>query len=180
MPGLYDDDDDYTDGPKNLRDALKKAQDQLAQVQKDLEAERSSSADLAKKLKATSLRDALSDAGVDAKYARFAERDGVEPDVEAVKKWAAENADVYAFLAPKSAPAADDGDDGPDGQEDQLPQEFVDQVRAGQRVENTGRPSGSSTVLEALTTVDPASFKTERELDDYIQSLGAPTAYSEG
>ena len=180
MPGLYDDDDDFEQsGPKPLRDQLDKLKEQLRQAQKDLDAERSSSADLAKKLKTTTLRDALSDAGVDPKYARFAERDEVDADVESVKKWAAENADVYAFLS-KPAPAqrADDSDeDDSDGQEDQLPEGFVNQILAGQQVENSGRPSGSSTVLDALTKVDPAQFKTERELDDYIKSLGAPTAH---
>jgi len=179
MPGLYDEDDDYTDGPKALRDALAKAKKELAERDSKIAELESSSADLAKKLKTTTLRDALSDAGVDPKYARFAERDEVDADVESVKKWAAENADVYAFLS-KPAPAqrADDSDeDDSDGQEDQLPEGFVNQILAGQQVENSGRPSGSSTVLDALTKVDPAQFKTERELDDYIKSLGAPTAH---
>jgi hypothetical protein len=179
MPGLYDDDDDFDgNGPKALRDALKKVQDELKAAQKELEDERKTNADLAKQVKTTSLRDALSDAGVDPKYARFAERDEVDADVESVKKWVEENKDVYAFLnkpaAATDAPAGDVVDAGDEEEVDDLDQDFVDQVLAAQAVETSGRPSGSTTVMQTLEGVDLNKVTSQEDIVKLLKELGAP------
>ena len=178
MPGYgYDEDDEYgqeQNAPKALRDALKKAQDELKARDATIAELEASASDLASRLKTTSLRDALTDAKVDPKYARFAERDGVDPTPEAVKKWVEDNKDVYAFLAPKQTEPADAE---PAEQADEIPDELRQQLEAGSTLESAGRPGNSVTVMEALNAVKPEQFKTEAELDAYIRSLGAPSAY---
>ena len=180
MSGYYDDsDDDYgqEQGPKALRDQLKKLEAKLAEATKALETERTEKAELSKQVKSTSLRNALSDAGIDPKYARFAERDEVEADVEAVKRWVEENKDVYAFLNAKPAPQEQvDSDDEGDESEDEVPEELLNQLLAGQSLEQAGRPSGSRTIADVLQAVDVSKFKSEQELDDFLfKQMGAPT-----
>lgn len=173
MSGYYDDNDDYDQeqsGPKALRDALEKAKRELAEAKKALEAEVAAKADLEKKVKSSTLRDALTDAGIDPKYARFAERDGVEATPESVKKWVDESKDVYAFLAPK-AQAREQEQDGP---EDVVDPDLVAGIEAGQSAESGGQPRGSNSVIDTLAGADPSSFKSEAELYAYLQKLGAP------
>ena len=185
MPGLYEDDDEYgTDeqsGPKGLRTKLASVEKEKAALEKQLKELTESNATLTKQVKSTTLRQALTDAGVDPKYARFAERDEVEATPESVAKWVEESKDVYAFLAAKPAatPTGDaDDDSADDGPTDELDPAFVEQILAGQQAETSGRPSGSSTIHDVLSGIDPSKFKTEQELDSFLRKLGAPTAGS--
>jgi hypothetical protein len=175
----YEDDSDYgqdQNGPKALRDALKKAQDDLKARDTEIASLKEQASTLSKQVKSTTLRQALQDAGVDPKYARFAERDEVEPDEAAVKKWVEDNREVYAFLnkpAPGSQNPSDAGDAGTD---DEIDPALADAIAAGQRLESNGRPGGSTSVLEALEGADPTSFKSEAELDAFLNGLGARSA----
>ena len=182
MPAYgYDEDDDYgqTDnGPKALRDALKKAQDDLKARDAEIATLKEQAATLSKQVKSSTLRDALSDAGLDPKYARFAERDEVEPNVESVKKWADENKDVYAFLnkpAAEAPPGDDDGDAGDAGPEDQIDPALAAQILAAQQLSSDGRPSGSTTIQDTLAAINLDQFKDGSEIDALIRSMGAPT-----
>lgn len=176
MPGYDNDefDDDYGNGPKALRDALKKAQDELKARDKELDALRQTNESLTKQVKTTTLRDALTDAGVDPKYARFAERDGVEADAEAVKKWVEESREVYAFLATKPATNEDPADESDQGGDDNVDPELMAQILAAQRVETSGRPSGSTTIESVLEGTDPSQFKSQADFNAFLAKLGAP------
>lgn len=178
---FWDENDDAGNtGPKALRDQLDKLKAELKEQAKELEKAKSENAELVTKVKATTFRDALSDAGIDPKYARFAERDGVEPTAEAVKQWVEDNRDVYAFLQKSTAPSTDEVTDEEQGdevvEEDQIPEELAEAIRQGQATEGVGRPSGSSTVVKALEQAQANldQFKTEEEVDNYLRSLGAP------
>ena len=177
----YDDDDDFdSTGPKALRDQLAKIKKDLADAQKELTKANEEKADLQTKVKSSTLRDALSDQGIDPKYARLAERDGAEPTPEGIKAWVKENEDVYAFLQkPDRAPEVDDGeqDDGDEADEDGFDPDLEQEIRLGQQTESTGRPSGSSTVLQALEQAgaDLSRFKSGDEVDAFLRSLGAPS-----
>lgn len=179
MPaGYYDEDDDYgqepSSGPKGLRSKLDAVEKEKKALEAQLAELTSQNADLAKQLKSTTLRDALSDAGVDPKYARFAERDEVEPNADAVRRWAEENKDVYAFLN-TPAPAPADGEQGEEqAPEDELPEDIVAGVRAGEQAVNTGRPSGSATITDTLAGADLSKFGSEAEVDAFIRSLDPP------
>lgn len=175
MPGLYDDDDDYTDGPKALRDALKKAQDELKARDAKIADLEKTNTDLATKVKTTTLREALQASGVDPKYARFAERDEVEATPESVKQWVDDNKDVYAFLAPKAESPADPTDDeGDDGPGDEIDPELADAINAAQRVESSGRPSGSTNLIQQLEGIDINKVQTRAELEKLLGGLGVP------
>lgn len=183
MPGYYDDDDNEygqpQDGPKALREAHDKAIAKVKELEAKLAEQTKLNDEQAAKLKSTSFRDALADAGLDPKYARFAERDGVEPTAEDVKKWAEENKDVYAFLAPKSEPTREGDEEQVEFEDvsgqDSLDPDYEAQMRAGQQAESTGRPSGSATVEQALASTDVSQFKTREELEKFLfEQLNAP------
>lgn len=176
-------DDDDQPSPSDLRKQLAKAKRDLKAAQDALAEKDSTIADLTGKVKATSLRDALTEAGVDPKFAKIAERDGVEPTVDAVKKWREENDGIYAFTPVKAPEASEDaGDDEGDGHEDPVDPELQAGIAAGQTLEGTGRPSGSITHSDALREArhDLGRFKTEAEVDAYLRSLGAPSLASLG
>lgn len=175
--GYNTDDDEPTAG--DLRSLVKKLQKQLKAKDDELAERDSKIGELTKTVKATSLRDLLTDAKIDPKFARLAERDGVEPTAEAVKAWVDENKDFYSFTPPAGAEAqpsaADEVDEGQES-EDEVDPELTEAIAQGQSLEANGRPSGSSTVVTALEQAQAnlGQFKTEAELDEFLRSLGAP------
>lgn len=181
MPGYdYDDFDDNgqeQSGPKALREALEKAKADLKARDAKLAEQENQIAELSKAVKSNTLRDALSDAGIDPKYARFAERDEVEPDVDSVKQWVEDNRDVYAFLAKAAAPQGEqvEGEQEQAPPADEIDPELVAALQAGQGLESTGQPVGSSNIAELLAGTDPSKFNSEAEIDNLLRQLGAPT-----
>lgn len=184
---FYDDTDDYgqeqSSGPKALRDKLAKEQKAREEAEAKLAEIVEQNKELAKKVQTSSLRDALTDAGIDPKYAKFAERDGVEPTEEKVREWVEEYSDVYAFL--KKQPeqtaatdgAADDGsDEVSEHNVDALPEDLIAGLAQAQTLESAGRPSGSASIEDILTAVDPTKVN-ETQIQQLLKQLGAPTAY---
>jgi len=110
----YDDDFDFDDDdqqptPKNLRDALKKANAALAKERADKQAalERAEKAEKAA-ARSQNLTDLLKEKGVSPRFAKWAEKDSVDATAEAVEAWLKENPE---FLPAK--PAAKDGEPAP-------------------------------------------------------------------
>lgn len=176
MPGFYDENDDFEDesgsSPKDLRAALAKANKALKAKEAELAERDTQLADLAKKVKTVTLRDALSAAGVDPKYARFAERDEVDATPEAIAAWVDENKEVYAFLGKPAATATDD--DEAQETEDEIDPDLAAGVLAGQQVEGTGRPSGSTNLIQQLEGIDTKSVQTREELEKLLAGMGVP------
>ena len=180
----YDFDNEYGNdneqsGPKALRDQLEKLKSQLAEKDKELGSLREANTALETKVKSSTLRDAFADAGIDAKYARFAERDGVEPTKEAVEKWREENAEVYAFLAQKPAAEAN-ASQGEQEEEPQAPvadnvsPAFAALLAQAQGLESSGHPSGSTDIVNALEGIDPNKVESREQLVELLGALGAP------
>jgi hypothetical protein len=170
--------DDEGQTPGDLRNLVKKLQKQLKTVQGQLEEKDSTINELTNKVKATSLRDLLTEAKIDPKFARLAERDGVEPTAEAVKKWVDDNKDFYSFTPAAAASEQDDaGDDQGEGEEDHVDPDLVAAVAQGQATEGVGRPSGSSTVTETIrqAMANPGQFKSREDMIAFLKDLGAPT-----
>lgn len=174
---MYDDDfDEQPSGPKALRDARDAAVKKAEELQAELEKRDKTIAELSGKVKSSSLRDALQDAGVDPKYARFADRDGIEPTAEAVKTWVEENRDVYAFLNASQQSAPTEGEPGEQAKQEgeetggEMDPDYVEQLRAGQAAASVGRTPGPTNIEQALEGANPASFQTEAEIDAYIQA----------
>ena len=106
MANQYDEDDfdeiedtQDTNGPANLRKALKRAEkekkdlpEQLAAIQSDL--------------RSRSVKDVLASKGVPDKVAKFIPSDVSTP--EQVDAWLSENADVFGFAKPAESAEADD------------------------------------------------------------------------
>lgn len=94
----YDDETDevQADGPKALRDQLKKKAASEKALQKELADLKAALAEASKASRAASLKDVLTAAGGDAaaKLARFYPADA-EPTADAVKSWLDENKDVF-------------------------------------------------------------------------------------
>lgn len=164
----YDFDDDNA-GPGDLRKALEKAKAALAAKEKELEAERTARADAEKKAKASTLRDVLSGLKVDPKFARLAERDGVEADEASVKKWIDENKDFYNFTP--SAPKADEPEPERVEQEDEFDPDYANAIEAAGRVAAGSAGMGSSSVIDQIADLDAGSYE---ELVQKLADLGAP------
>lgn len=175
MPGYFDEDEDQDQqsGPKALRDQLKKLEKQLSDLTKDLDTERKTNADLAGRLKSTSLNEAVRDAGIDVKYAKFVDLGDTEPSKDAVEKWAADNKDVYAFLNNVPTHEVEGEEDGP-AVEDELPEGLREALQSAQRAEQSGRPSGSKDTLTQLEQIDPSKITNRVQLLELLEKMGAP------
>lgn len=178
MPGYFDEDTEtygQETAPKALREALEKANKDKTELEKRLADLQKANDDLAKQVKSTSLRDAMSDAGLDPKYARFAERDEVEPNVDSVKKWAEDNKDVYAFLAPRSESAQEPQENAdPQDQVDDMDPDMAEALGQAAGLQANGKPVGSATITDVLASTDVSKFRTREELNKFLDGLGAP------
>lgn len=100
----YDEYDNDT-SPKALRDHAKALEKQLEDLKKSLETEKAARTAAEKAAKSASLADLLRSANIDPKFAKLAERDGIDPTADAVKAWVKENEDFYNFGAKKATEA---------------------------------------------------------------------------
>ena len=152
MANQYDDDEDdfdtveetqQSDGPANLRKALKRAEkekkelaEQLAQIQSDL--------------RSRSVKDVLASKGVPDKVAKFIPGDISTP--EQVDAWLAENADVFGFSATTVSETA------------QVSEEEAANRTAYQRInaatQNANTPTRDNDLMAKLT-----GAKTKEDLD---------------
>lgn len=162
MANQYEDDDDdldfetqqtaETDGPANLRKALRRAEkekkelaEQLASIQQDL--------------RSRSVKEVLASKGVPDKVAKFIPGDVSTP--EQVESWIAENADVFGFTV--SEPTAPSGEP--------TNQNAMQVQRINAVTHNANTPSRDQDTAAKL-----AGVKTKEELDVLIfgQSTGRP------
>lgn len=101
LPDDDDLDDSESTGPKDLRDALKRAKRQIAELTK-------TNQELSGKSRKSDLASVLEEAGLKPKLAGLYPADA-EVDLEKVKAWAAGYADVFGIeVAEDTAPAVDD------------------------------------------------------------------------
>ena len=149
MANQYEEDEDDLDlddqpqgdqnGPANLRKALKRAErekkelaEQLASIQADL--------------RGRSVTEVLEKKGVPTKVAKFIPGDVSTP--EQIDAWLNENADVFGFAAPESAPS----------------EEPSANVRETQRI-NAALQNANTPSRDADTAAKLAGVKTREELD---------------
>lgn len=134
----WDDSEDFDgeDGPKALRDALKKATGRIKELEK-------ANSDLAVKVRSTSVADVLKTKELSPKLAKHILRDiEGDPTPEAIEDWLTENADVFGFTvaAPKGG--------GVVAPEDR------DALRKIADIDNSAtRPVGEEAQLAALNSV---------------------------
>jgi hypothetical protein len=142
MANQYDDEDDFdaveetqqSDGPANLRKALKRAEkekkdlaEQLAKIQSDL--------------RSRSVKDVLASKGVSDKIAKFIPGDIETP--EQVDAWLSENADVFGFK-PADAEAA------PISEEEQTNRAAYQRINAA--TQNATTPTRDADMLAKLNS----------------------------
>ena len=170
----YDDfdEDEQNAGPKALRDHAKKLEKQLEELAKKLEAAEQARTEAEKKAKASTLRDVLTGLKIDPKFARLAERDGVEPEADAVKKWVDENKDFYSFTPTQAEQADEVADEVYEESEDDIDPNYRQAVEAGNRAGAQGAGMGSSSVVDQIANLSAGSFE---ELVAELEKLGAPT-----
>lgn len=152
----YDEHDDANeDGPKALRDLVKK-------LQKDLDKVSSERDEFAAKAKAAELTDIFTKKSVPPSIQRWIKKDGVEPTAEAVDQWLAENGEDFGWKpgstaekpegqesAPEEAPAAAQSVLTP---EDVAAQQRIQQVASG----GTGQSQTTDQVDAQVAAVESA------------------------
>lgn len=181
--------DNETQGPKALRDALEKANKALADREKKLDEALARIGDFERKAKSDTLSNLLKAKNVDPKYARWADKDGVEPTEDAVAAWLKENEDLIPVSRGNNE-ATDEVDD-PDADavhEDQgdpfadLPEEMKTALAAlgnSQALEAASVPTppvderSEAARLRAIAAVGQ-SASNESELLAALAKLGAP------
>lgn len=165
-----DHEDEQSAGPKALRDHAKKLEKQLEDLTKRLEDAEKARTEAEKKAKASSLRDVLTGLQIDPKFARLAERDGVEPEADAVKKWVDENKDFYSFTPTQTAQVDEVADEADESGSDIDPN-YQRAVEAGNRAGAQGAGMGSASVVDQIANLSAGSFE---ELVAELEKLGAP------
>jgi hypothetical protein len=174
MSFYADEDDDQQSTGKGLRAQLEAALAADKARLKEIETLKKSNEELQKKLLSTSLRDALADAKIDAKYARFAERDGVEATPDGVKKWIEENREVYSFLSrPPEGQAAEVANVEPE-KRDVVDPQLVDAVTRARGIESSGTLSSSGDITAKLDGVGGQKFGSYAELTAALAAAGVP------
>lgn len=116
MPDTDDfdfEDDEQLQGPKALRDALKKAQKALEAAAKRAEEAEARAAKAEKEAKSKSLADLFRDKGVDPRFVKWAEKDNLDATAEAVDGWLKENPE-FAPAKKQQQPDTPDGADEAD------------------------------------------------------------------
>ena len=146
---VYTDDQTQSDGPANLRKALKRAEkekkelaEQLASIQSDL--------------RSRSVKDVLATKGVPDKVAKFIPGDVTTP--EQIDAWLTENADVFGF-------SKTDNDAAPISEEDKSNQASYQRINAA--TQNASTPTRDADLMSKL-----AGAKT---IDELNAITGAPT-----
>ena len=146
---VYTDDQTQSDGPANLRKALKRAEkekkelaEQLASIQSDL--------------RSRSVKDVLATKGVPDKVAKFIPGDVTTP--EQIDAWLTENADVFGFSKTGT-------DAAPISEEDKSNQASYQRINAA--TQNASTPTRDADLMSKL-----AGAKT---IDELNAITGAPT-----
>jgi hypothetical protein len=146
MPNQYEDDDDNdyefdSDGPANLRKALKKADKQRKELEEQLSSLKSN-------LRQRSVKDVLEAKGVNPKIAAFIPADADTP--EAIATWLDEYADVFGgSVAQTSEP------------------ELSEDARMSQRMDNSVSSASTPGRDEDLMT-RLANVSSKEELDQLV------------
>jgi hypothetical protein len=150
----YDDDDQNTDGPADLRKALKEAKQRAAEAEKR-------SADLAQKFRDRELKDELTTRGLDARVAAL-----IPADAD-VSEWLATNGDLFGGAKPATStePPADDGSAGP------MSAEEIEELRRQQDADRQFRVPGNE--ADELAKVN--SFDSLNDLTAYIRAAQKAT-----
>jgi hypothetical protein len=146
---VYTDDQTQSDGPANLRKALKRAEkekkelaEQLASIQSDL--------------RSRSVKDVLATKGVPDKVAKFIPGDVTTP--EQIDAWLTENADVFGFSKTGT-------DAAPISEEDKSNQASYQRINAA--TQNASTPTRDADLMSKLTGA--------KTIDELNAITGAPT-----
>lgn len=133
-----------TDGVKNLRSALDKANKANAEQAKQIE-------ELSKKLSAQSLDKLMSDRKVPANIQRWMKRDEVDATAEAVDKWIEENAGDFGWK-----PGEEEAQPPEQATPPAQPQSVLspEEVAAQQRIQQMAGPGGDQALDPAKAAVD--------------------------
>lgn len=184
-------DDDFENeqeqnGPKQLRDALDKANKALADRDKKLNDALERIAAFERKERASSLSDLLKAKNVDPKYARWADKDGVEPTEDAVAKWLDENKDLVPVSAPSTEDSRQNDPAAPQGAQVDpyagLPAEVraaLEAMSASQAMESNATagspvdPKAEEGIAASLAAVGQ-NAKSEGDIIAALAALGAP------
>lgn len=181
----YDEYDEQTGGPKALRDALEKANKEKAQLAKQVEEALAKVADFEKRQKAQSLSDLLKAKGVDPKYARWADKDDVEPSEDAIDKWLQDNKDLIPVAsgdsqqsdpAPEATNSGEQGDPFaglPDEVRTALAAMQTSQQLEAQSTTVAFNPRAEEAIEKSLGAI-AENAKSEADLIKALQALGAP------
>lgn len=172
-------------GPKALRDALEKANKEKAQLAKQVQEALAKVADFEKRQKAQSLSDLLKAKGVDPKYAKWADKDDVEPSEDAIDKWLQENKELIPTSSadsPQNDPAPERTNVGEQGDPFAgLPDEVrsaLAAMQSSQQLESQATsvafdPRAEEAIEKSLGAIAD-NAKSEADLIKALQALGAP------
>lgn len=176
-------------GPKDLRNALDKANKEKAALAKQVAEFTARLDQLEREKKSASLADLLKAKGVDPKYARWADKDEIEPSESAVDAWLADNKDLIPVTAEsaggsdesapenQSAPTGDQGDPFA-GMPEEL-QAVLKAMQSSQELESSAStsipldPRAEAAVERSLAAIGD-SAKSEADLIKALTALGAP------
>jgi len=145
MPNQYDeyDDDEFdSEGPANLRKALKKAEKQRRELEEQLSSMKSS-------LRDRSVKDVLETKGINTKIAAFIPKDLDTP--EQIASWLTEYADVFGFQTKEQS------------SEPEISENAIASQRIDNAVSGASTPSGDEDVMSRLKNVN-----SKEELDQLI------------
>jgi uncharacterized protein YjgD (DUF1641 family) len=136
------DGNDGNDGSANDGNGMKALRQQLKKLQKDAEDREKELETFRSKARTSTISDVLKEAKAPEKLARFVARD-LEGDIteEAVKKWLADNGDVFGW-------SPDDSDDGVD------PATAAAASRISQATNNAPEPVTGTPTVEQLRSAD--------------------------
>lgn len=173
----YDDEGTEANGPKALRDQLKKESAARKTAVKELEDLKTQFAEISKANRTTSLKEALKAAGGDAatKIAAFYPADS-EVTADAVASWLTEHKDVFN-LGTTTAPAEDEATDEASVDLPPAVKAYLEAQKRTAALENerTESPGGEDVQLAAIHEVGK-NAKSMQELADGLAAMGAPVA----
>lgn len=183
----FDQEQPQQDGPKALRDALDKANKAIAEREKKLDEALKRIESFERKEKASTLGQLFQDKGVDPKYARWADKDGIEPTEDAVAAWIEENKDLLpAAQSNEDSQRNEPGNQGPQGQQADpfagLPEEVraaLAAMQGSQELESeamTGIPFDprAEEAVEASLSAVASNAKSEADIVAALKAMGAP------
>jgi hypothetical protein len=186
-PMEYDEFDEQANGPKALRDALDKANKEKAALAKQVQEALDKVAQFEKQHKAQSLSDLLKAKGVDPKYAKWADKDDVEPSESAIDAWLEDNKELIPVASVEDSqpnpPANENANSGDQGDPFAgLPDEVrtaLSAMQSSQQLESNASsvapfdPRAEDAVEKSLGAI-AANAQSEADLLKALSALGAP------